>query len=87
MTRREDALAEARAARERFEGSLDVARRNLAPARLGQRAALKAKRGARRAVAERPLAAAALGLGLAAFLFRKPLAGLVRHLRKEQRDD
>lgn len=87
MSRREEALAEARAARQRFEGSLDVARRNLTPGKIGQRAALKARRGAKATIEQRPVATAAIGMAVAAFLFRKPLAGLIRHLRKEPRDD
>ena len=87
MTRRDEALAEARAARNRFEGSLDVARRNLTPAKLGQRAALKARRGAKATIEQRPVVTAAVGALLAALIFRKPIAGLVRHLRKEPRDD
>lgn len=83
MTKRDEALAEARAARARFEGSLDVARRNLTPAKIGQRAALKAKRG----VQAQPVVSAAAGVGLLAFIFRKPIAGLVRRLRKETRHD
>lgn len=83
MTKRDEALAEARAARARFHDSLDVARRNLTPASLGQRATLKARRG----VQARPVATVAVGIGLLAFIFRKPIAGMVRRLRKDKRHD
>lgn len=87
MTKRDDALAKAREAKSRFEGSLDVARRNLTPVKLGQRAAIKTKRGVTRTVKAQPLAAAGVAIGLFGFLFRKPLAGLIRRLRKETRYD
>lgn len=87
MSQRDDAFAKAREAKVRFAGSLDVARRNLTPAKLGQRAAAKAKRGATRTVQAQPVATAAVGIGIIAFLFRKPLAGLIRRLRKEPRHD
>ena len=83
MTQRDDAFAKAREARTRFEASLDVARRNLTPSKLGQRATLKSKR----AVEARPVVSAAIGTALLAFIFRKPLAGLIRRLRKDQRHD
>ena len=83
MTQRDDAFARARAAKTRFEASLDVVRRNLTPAKLGQRATVKTKR----AVEARPVVSAAIGTALLAIIFRKPLAGLVRRLRKEPRHD
>jgi len=87
MTQRDDALAKVRAAKARFEDSLSLARRNLTPATLGKRAATKTKRGITGAVQTRPVATVAIGLGLLALLFRKPLAGLVRRIRKEPRHD
>jgi|LauGreDrversion4_2_1035121.scaffolds.fasta_scaffold547664_2 hypothetical protein len=87
MTQRDDALAKARAAKARFEDSLSLARHNMTPVKLGKRAAAKTKRGVTGAVQAQPVATAAIGLGLLAFLFRKPLAGLVRRIRKEQRHD
>lgn len=83
MTQRDDAFAKARAAKARFEASLDIARRNLTPAKIGQRATLKTKR----AVEARPVASAAIGTAVLALIFRKPLAGLIRRLRKDQRHD
>lgn len=83
MTQRDDAFAKARAAKARFEVSLDIARRNLTPAKIGQRATLKTKR----AVEARPVASAAIGTAVLALIFRKPLAGLIRRLRKDQRHD
>ncbi len=87
MTQRDDAFAKARAAKARFQGTLAVARNSLTPAKLSRRAATKARRGVSRTVQAQPIATAALGIGLIAFLFRKPLAGLVRRLRKEPRHD
>ncbi len=87
MTKRDDALAKLRDAKARFDGSLSLARRNLTPAKLGKRAATKTKRGVTGAVQAQPVATVAIGLGLLAFLFRKPLAGLVRRIRKEPRHD
>ncbi len=87
MTQRDDALAKARAAKARFEDSLSLARHNMTPVKLGKRAAAKTKRGVTGAVQAQPVATAAIGLGFLAFLFRKPLAGLVRRIRKEQRHD
>jgi hypothetical protein len=83
MTKRDEAFAKAREAKARFEGSLDVARRNLTPVKLGQRATSKTKR----AVEARPVASAAIGTAVLALIFRKPLAGLIRRLRKELRHD
>ena len=87
MTQRDDALVKARAAKARFDNSLSLARHNMTPVKLGKRAAAKTKRGVTGAVQAQPVATAAIGLGLLAFLFRKPLAGLVRRIRKEQRHD
>lgn len=83
MIKRDDAFAKAREARTRFEASLDIARSNLTPAKIGQRATLKTKR----AVEARPVASAAIGTAVLALIFRKPLAGLIRRLRKDQRHD
>lgn len=83
MTKRDEAFAKAKEAKARFEASLDVTRRNLVPANLGRRASLKTKR----AVEARPIASAAVGAALLAYIFRKPLAGLIRRLRKEPRHD
>lgn len=87
MTKRDDALAKLRDAKARFDGSHSLARHNLTPAKLGKRAATKTKRGVTGAVQAQPVATVAIGLGLLAFLFRKPLAGLVRRIRKEPRHD
>lgn len=87
MTQRDDALAKARAAKARFEDSLSLARHNMTPVKLGKRAAAKTKRGVTGAFQAQPVAVVALGLGVIAFLFRKPLAGLVRRIRKEPRHD
>ncbi len=87
MTQRDDALAKARAAKARFEDSLSLARHNMTPVKLGKRAAAKTKRGVTGAFQAQPVAVVALGLGVLAFLFRKPLAGLVRRIRKEPRHD
>ncbi len=87
MTQRDDALAKARAAKARFEDSLSLARHNITPVKLGKRAAAKTKRGVTGAFQAQPVAVVALGLGVLAFLFRKPLAGLVRRIRKEPRHD
>lgn len=87
MTQRDDALAKARAAKARFEDSLSLARYNMTPVKLGKRAAAKTKRGVTGAFQAQPVAVVALGLGVLAFLFRKPLAGLVRRIRKEPRHD
>ncbi len=83
MTKRDDAFAKARAARSRFEASLDVARQNLAPASLARRAKTKTTR----AVGARPMVSAAIVAAVLAFIFRKPLAGIIRRLRKEPRHD
>lgn len=83
MSRRDDAFTKARDAKARFETSLDVARKNLTPKKLGQRATTKS----RRAVEARPVASAVVGTAVLALLFRKPLAGLIRRLRKEPRHD
>ena len=87
MTQRDEAFAKVRAAKARFDGSLSLARHSLTPAKLGKRAATKTKRGLTGAVQAQPVATAAIGLSLLAFLFRKPLAGLVRRIRKEPRHD
>ena len=87
MTKRDDALAKLRDAKARFDSSLSLARHNLTPAKLGKRAVTKTKRGVTGAVQAQPVATVAIGLGLLAFLFRKPLAGLVRRIRKEPRHD
>lgn len=87
MTKRDDALAKLRDAKARFEDSLSLARLNLTPAKLGKRAATKTKRGVTGAVQAQPVATVAIGLGLLAFLFCKPLAGLVRRIRKDPRHD
>jgi len=87
MTKRDDALAKLRDAKARFEDSLSLARYNLTPAKLGKRAATKTKRGVTGAVQAQPIATVAIGLGLLALLFRKPLAGLVRRIRKDPHHD
>jgi hypothetical protein len=87
MTQRDDALAKARAAKARFEDSLSLARHNMTPVKLGKRAAAKTKRGVTGAFQAQPVAVVAIGLGILAFLFCKPLAGLVRRIRKEPRHD
>jgi hypothetical protein len=87
MTQRDDALAKARAAKARFEDSLSLARHNITPVKLGKRATAKTKRGVTGAFQAQPVATVAIGLGILAFLFRKPLAGLVRRIRKEPRHD
>lgn len=86
-TNPDSARALAREAKARFIGSLDVARRNLTPAKLGQRASTKAKRGISQTVQAHPAATVAAGIGLFAFIFRKPLAGLFRRLKKDTLHD
>lgn len=74
------ALADARA---RFHATLDVARRDLAPSLVAKRTVRKTAKHAKSRIAAEPgKAGLAVALCLA-FLFRKPIAGLVRRLFRE----
>lgn len=79
----ETAARQLHEARARFQATLAVAKRDLAPQVVSRRVTRRAAIRAGDAVRAKP-AISALVLGaFLAFLFRKPLAGLVRRLLRE----
>lgn len=77
-------LVEARA---RFQATLGVAKHELAPKTLFTRKARQMRDRAETEVRARPYATAGTATALFLFLFRKPIAGLVRRLLREKRYD
>ncbi|MFM1983508.1 MAG: hypothetical protein RJB22_2227 [Pseudomonadota bacterium] len=87
MTSRDDAARQLQEARARFYATLAVAKQELAPANLTRKTSQKLTQNAKDTVRARPGTAAILAGLLLAFLFRKPIAGLIRHLLREKRHD
>lgn len=87
MSERDDAFQSVQEARARFEQSLGTARRELTPAKLSRRAASNVTRKANETVRQHPAAVATVAAGAIALIFRKPIAGLVRRLLREKRND
>lgn len=84
---REEAAQRLADARARFQATLAVAKRELTPKTLASRKARQMRDRAETEMRARPLAAAGTAGALLLFLFRKPIAGLVRRLLREKRHD
>ncbi len=71
--------------RARFHETLAVARRELTPATVSQRATRRFRNRAQNVAQQHPALSAAIITAFFAYLFRKPLAGLIRRFSREKR--
>lgn len=84
LTPAEDARRRLAEARARFQDSLSVARRELTPELVTRRASDGFRRRAISIARKRPALTTIIAATLLAYVFRKPLAGLIRRLSREK---